>query len=173
MWVCKSKEQKHGVRVQSSRTAASVYCELWSEDIISKLQLQSSAWEANDCQAENLDLFLPSNYYTLSVLLKVTEKSLSHAVIFSHFLPFWISHPLWSEQTRRRQWQHSLQDQSRCCRWLSTCCQIVQNWSLARTPRERECLGDKDKQISLPALKHSERTIHCLWRALAHILLPL
>lgn len=69
-----------------------------------------------------------------------------------------------------RQLQHSLQVQSRCCRLLWSCLhQLVQNWSLARIPKERECLGDKDKQLSLPALKHSKSITGCVWKAPAHI----
>lgn len=60
--------------------------------------------------------------------------------------------------------------QSRYCRWLWSCLyQLVQNWSLARIPKEREYLGDKDKQLSLLALKHSKSMIGCVWKAPAHI----
>lgn len=91
-------------------------------------------------------------------------------MLVPHVLPFWISHPWWSEQTTRRRLQHSRQGQSRCCRSLcSSPPQLVQNWSLARRPREREYLGDKDKQWSLPALKHGESITGCLWRAPAHV----
>lgn len=53
----------------------SVYCELPSENIISKLHLKTSAWQANDkCEAETLELFLHNSYYTFGALQKVTEK---------------------------------------------------------------------------------------------------
>lgn len=63
----------------------SVYCELPSENTVFNLQfLQSSAWQPNDdCQAENLDLFLFSSYYTLQC---ITENNRTTVFPYRDFL---------------------------------------------------------------------------------------